>query len=315
VVQKLKACIIGASGFIGINLCLGLSRAGFDVTATIRFGGAEKNLRAVFKRENVSVKLCYLDCLREGDLEQFISENTSFDLAINATGYAVQREQKDIELAKKINSDLPVLIAKAFDGHSERFVNLGSAYEYGKLGGCVTEDMLCDPDTLYGITKLEGTRKLLDSHLKASKLICLRMFGIFGLYETPTKLFPILYGIHTKKENVTFSHGLQKVDYMHVNNVVDALTALTNRAFKTEKDIFNVGSGHPFTIREIATKFSAIMAIKNEICWGKATIRLSNEGTQYANTKKIRNVCGWIPALDLDSGINLFINETRDRKI
>lgn len=312
-VQKLRICVIGGSGFIGINLCKSLSRIGFDITATARSASSLFFMKKIFADLPTPVNIVYLDCLDPSSIKQFVRESLPYDLVINATGYAVQREQDNAKLARQINTILPLQLLKAFDGHSRRFIHLGSSYEYGSLEGALAEDMEGKPDTLYGRTKLDGTKTLFDHNLNTTKLVCLRMFGIFGPHETLTKLFPLLYSAHYEQKKLKFSHGLQQVDYMHIENVGDAITCLMKHAFQSEKELYNIGSANAYSIREISSMFANVIGSNCEINWGEADIRSTKARSQYADISKIFSHAGWIPSFHLEEGIRQFIREHQDQ--
>lgn len=312
-VQKLRVCVIGGSGFIGVNLCKFLSQNGLKVTATARSSTSSAFMKRVFEPLDNPINMLHLDCLDHGSIKQFVKNSAQFDLVVNATGYAVQREQCDEDLARYINSVLPLQLLEAFTGHSSRFLQFGTSYEYGSLEGAVSEDMKCIPDTLYGQSKLDGTKALLDFNVTDTKLICLRMFGTFGPHETLGKLFPLLYSVFLEKQKVQFSHGLHKVDYMHVENVGNAVLRLIKRGFQTDRELYNIGSATSYTIREIAEMFSRIVGDSKEMFWGKTNIRSQSARSQCADITKIKTHIGWTPSILLEDGIRLFIKEHRDR--
>lgn len=313
-VQKLKVCVIGGSGFIGINLCLFLSKAGYDVTATARTGPSFDYMKKIFAHLSSDVETINLDGLDEFAVTLFAQSSPDYDLVINATGYAVQRHQSDEEMARKINSDLPVKLLEAFDGKAKRFLHFGTSYEYGGIVGGLTEYSETLPHTLYGKTKLKGTRTLFDYNLKSTKLVGLRLFGTFGPYETPSKLFPLLFSAHFEKKHVKFSSGFQKVDYMHIENVCDAIVSLINNGFKSDKELYNIGSGYAYSIREISEVFASLSGYHKKIDWGKAEVRVNSENLQFADINKIFTHTGWQPSLPLEQGVLRFINGHQDRQ-
>ena len=271
-------------------------------------------MKKIFAHSSSDVATINLDGLNEADIVSFAHAHPDFDLVINATGYAVQRHQSDDKIARKINSDLPVTLLKAFDGKAKRFLHFGTSYEYGSVEGGLTEATETLPHTLYGKTKLEGTKALFDCDLKFTKLVCLRMFGTFGSYETPSKLFPLLFSAHFEKKHIKFSSGLQKVDYMHIENICDAVVSLFKSGFKSDKELYNVGSGYAYSIREISEVFARLSGNHRQIEWGKADVRVNSDNLQFADTHKIFRHTGWQPSLSLEQGIVRFIDGHQDQQ-
>ena len=305
-VQKLKVCVIGGSGFIGINLCIFLSKIGCEVTAAARTGKSLNYMKRMFQKSSCIIRIVKIDSIDDANIKKFVDICPRFDLVVNATGYAVQRDQSDVNYAHEINSILPLRLIKAFDGKACRFINLGTSYEYGNSIGKLSESSKTLPQSLYGITKLRGTNAILDCELKSIKLICLRLFGTFGPYESLTKLFPLLFSVHFEGNYVNFSHGKQKVDYSHIENVCDVIFYLLINGFKEDKELYNIGSGIAYSIRDISEIFKIYSGLEREIEWGKENVRMSTEHLQYADISKIKQI-GWRPMISLEQGVSRFI--------
>ena len=310
-VQTLKVCVIGASGFIGVNLCIALTKAGHSVTAVARAGSSCGYMKNVFSLTSSHVKTIVLENFDEMSFVKLSQSKHQFDMVINATGYAVQRGQENEIIAEQINSKFPVQLLAAFDGKTDRFLHLGSSYEYGDIHGEINETCSTNPDTLYGKTKLKGTKALFEYELKSTKLLCLRLFGVFGPYETQTKLFPLLFSAYFEKKRAEFSNGLQKVDYIHIENVCDAICFLINTGFKENRKLYNVGSGCAYSIREIADVFRRISGNNHKLHWGGANMRQCASNIQFANVDKIYAETGWRPTMSLEEGIRSFVMSHR----
>ena len=279
------------------------------MTAIVREQRVSSHMQAPQPADQSNPSIVELDLFDIDALGQFLDESDPFDVVINATGYAVQRDQNEIEMAQKVNTDLPSLLVKMFDGHSKRFIHIGTSYEYGAVDGPVSEQTACKPTTLYGQSKLDGTHRLLDQNVNSLHLICLRLFGTFGPHENQRKLFPLLFKVHAKGLQESFSSGHQRLDYMHVENAIDAMIHLVRSTPVRNTELFNVGSGQAFSIREISEKFADHFGTRAAIDWGALVVRSNDSSYQFANISKIHAHTGWRPRLSLDEGIKLFIKQ------
>ena len=111
----MKACVIGGSGFLGLNIIAGLAKDGWFVTSTVRSSFGRKKLEQALYLENISnVGIELVDVLSISGVHNE-KLNSDFDLVINATGYSVQRLQTNAEVARKVNVELPPALMKFFD--------------------------------------------------------------------------------------------------------------------------------------------------------------------------------------------------------
>jgi nucleoside-diphosphate-sugar epimerase len=190
-----------------------------------------------------------------------------------------------------------------------KYIQLGTSYEFGPQNGALDECSATTPNTLYGKSKLAGKLSLFNSEIRESTLFYLRLFGIFGSYETPTKLFPQLYRTIVESEPIEFSDGLQRVDYMHCQNLVKAIIKI--HEFKPTQDryLFVLGSGVPKSLRQISRCFRRLYPDSPPIEWGQSNRRKSGADVQYANTRHARDLLGWCPDASLEDGIRQFCKE------
>jgi len=86
-------------------------------------------------------------------------------LVINAAAYTdVDKAESEPEQAKLINVDAPGILAKACREQGAAFIHYSTDYVFdGKKGTPYTEDDLPNPLNVYGQTKLEGERAILDA--------------------------------------------------------------------------------------------------------------------------------------------------------
>lgn len=159
--EGLRALVLGASGFIGAEVLRCLHRLGVEVVAS----GRTKPRTG--PASNSSVEFLRADLAEVGRGVSLV-EQARPDWVLNLCGYGVDRSERDPDLARRINAELPLELAEGLARLREgvrtrlpaRLLHVGSALEYGVQGGDLAEESVPRPTTLYGITKLAGTEAL-----------------------------------------------------------------------------------------------------------------------------------------------------------
>ena len=98
-----------------------------------------------------------------------------------------------------------------------------------------------------------------------------------------------------------------QVDLVHAADVSKAVVSILKKDFW---DIFNISSGKPISVKDLADACVKLanrgrVLIKGENTAGyKPTIRYS------LNTEKARNQLGWRPEIDIHQGMNMILKES-----
>lgn len=153
---------------------------------------------------------------------------------------------------------MQLLLAYCGDGTS--IIYGGSMAEYGQSGR-LSEDMACMPRNAYAAAKLyAGT--LLTEAIATGKCrgLHVRIFGAYGAGESTRRLFPQLLAALLKGERLRLSDGLQKRDFIHVDDVASALLHFAALEFSDQLPI-NLGTGRSVLVRDavlaVAAEFGA----------------------------------------------------------
>jgi dTDP-6-deoxy-L-talose 4-dehydrogenase (NAD+) len=135
-----------------------------------------------------------------------------------------------------------------------RLVIAGTCYEYGLQNGPLKEDQFTDPSNCYAIAK-DSLRRVIASRYNAQDLqwCWARIFYPYGDGQNPNSLLPSLQRAIVKGDDAfTMSSGRQVRDYVPVEQVAKMLLQLATHHHA--KGIYNCGSGHPISLRELAEK-------------------------------------------------------------
>ena len=139
----------------------------------------------------------------------------------------------------------------------------------------------------------------------------LRFFLVYGTRQALSNPYTGVCSIFSNrllngKPPIVFEDGLQSRDFVHVNDVCQALVlAMENEAANGE--IFNVGTGQPITIKDVAETISEKInpELKPEF---NQQYRIGDIRHCVADISKINNKLGYKPNIKFKDGINDLIN-------
>ena len=142
------------------------------------------------------------------------------------------------------------------------------------------------------------------------KSIVLRPFNLYGPGQPANFLIPMIIGQIQRGEEIVVKDDAPCRDYLHVDDFVNALIHCI-KYFDLPFRIFNVGSGHSLSVKEIVE--SAIRGSGTETTWRTTGITRKNEiPDTVANCNAIRRALNWHPIVSFDEGIRSLINLRRD---
>jgi len=223
-----RVAVTGASGFIGRRLIGHLLAC---------------DVEKVFAWSRPGVDL--LDPVSLQDAATRDRPDTVFHLA--SAGVSVARAH-DVHV---IAADLAMtqnLLAAA--GEGTRIVLAGSMSEYGRAGRLHEQDR-CTPKTAYGIAKLaSGLYSSAYAARRDQSVAIARLFGVYGPGEAPQRLFPALVGALDRGESVDLSDGLQRRDFIHVDDVCAGLCAIAASPL-CDDAVVNLGTGQAVRVRDV----------------------------------------------------------------
>ena len=286
-----RLLIVGASGFIGTALRRKLAAGRHEVMCVSRTP-AQALPGETWRAMDV------LEVPRDG-LEELVAAARP-EALINCVGLA----EAPAEKMRRANTVLPGRLVEVLGGRTIRLVHLGSAAEYGDRtpGPSIQEADLAQPRSAYGITKLEGTLRVVDA-ARAGKTdaVVLRVFNPLGpglpLASMPgVAAYRIREAIRTGKQSISMGPLDAWRDFVDVRDVADAIVAAaTVRTIASA--ILNVGSGNAHQAREVVLNMAQAVAWKGEVLEesGLGSNRSSGVSWQQASIERIGSVLGWHP--------------------
>lgn len=274
----MRVIVTGGAGFIGTNLCKKLVKLGHEVTSIDNYltGKVENHIKGV-RYENFDIRNIH-------GYKWVYTEHP--DIIFHMA--AIARIQPSFEQPKKYfttnangtleivdycaKNNIPLIYAGSSSHHSGRFKN---PYTFSKDLG---EDIV----------------KLYQEHFKLKSTI-VRFYNVYGPYQLTEGGYTTLIGrwlnnIEKGIECEIYGDGEQRRDFTHVDDIVDALIRIVNKAVYGH--IFELGRGKNYSVNEIA-KMLNINPIYKPLKPGEARNTLNTDTLAYS-------LLGWEPKINLE---------------
>jgi nucleoside-diphosphate-sugar epimerase len=305
--RDLTVAVLGASGFIGRWVARALAGHGARLVLVARdpasasLGPTCLDGRAALVQADLSRD----DAVRE--LLNAVRPVVVFNLA----GYGVDRTERDAAMAHAINAELPRRIVEALATHDDgswpgqRLVHVGSALEYGDIGGDLDERSEPDPTTLYGHTKLAGTRAVAHGCAEgAVRGVTARLFTVYGAGEHAGRLLPTLMDAARQHGPIPLSAGLQRRDFTYVEDVAEGLLRLGASAHAAPGEIVNLATGTLTEVRAFAEEGARVLGIDGaRLAFGALPTRPEEMRHDPVSVVQLRRLVGWTPMTPISEGI------------
>ncbi|MBU6157752.1 MAG: NAD-dependent epimerase/dehydratase family protein [Bacteroidetes bacterium] len=172
------------------------------------------------------------------------------------------------------------------------------------------ENSAVHPNSVYGITK-QFQEQLVMTVCRSLNIapVSFRYQNVYGpgqsLKNPYTGILSIFSNLikHRQPINI-FEDGNESRDFVFINDVVDATVAGIESAV-ANGEIFNVGSGVPTTVIQVAQ--TLVKAFGNEVPLNvSGDFRVGDIRHNYADLTKIQSVLGYQPRVSFTEGIQLF---------
>lgn len=256
--------ILGSSGFLGKNLKVIFKNQKINAFYTYRTGD-KKN------EEDI-----YFDLTNKNSWENIIKLNPS--IIINCIAYGVVKDEIDLKKMYDIN----YFLIREFYLYINNNINIfwlqvGTAFEYDLTKIDIDEKTPCLPNTHYGISKLLMSNYFLNNY-STENYIVIRPFGMFGPFESCSKIFPMLINAQIHKTEIKLSPGTQLRDYVFVNDVVNfIITIINNSKNKKYPNLINVGSNNFLSFLAYAEILKNEIYDFNPIYWNWSSLKFRED--------------------------------------
>lgn len=296
----MRILVTGATGFVGKTLIPYLYTSGFsDVAITVR---DEKKARTLFP----DLSLTYI-----GIGDNFSNGIKSFnpDVVIHlATYFTSRNDSKSIDILIDTNVKFPTLILEALRGtNCKAFINIGTFTEFVYGAGKKS----CN--NLYSATK-SALRPIIKYYQKelGYKWINVIVYSPYGRKNNSSKkVIDYLINAMDADQPVAFSEGMQKLDFIHVDDMADFFVRLISHINDIQNDFIelHLGTGECHSIKEVARIMERIFNKKINAEWGKLPYRENEAMHTVAPIAAMIKLLNWQPRISIEEGLKILKTE------
>ena len=289
----------GVAGFIGCHLAERLVGLGWTVR------GVDDGRSGDWSRLAVPVERTERDLasLSGGELQSLCRDaDAVFHLAAEKHNSPTGTPQRTIEVNVSATQRLFDAAGKA---GSSKVVFTSSLYAYGLPPKPMAEDDVPEPTTLYGVSKLAGEHLLRVAERESGlRWTAGRLFFIYGPRQYAeggykSVIVKNFERIRRGERPVVFGDGEQALDYVYVDDCVDAVLAMVG----SEHDgrTYNVARGQGLTVNELtrlmlAVSGSDLEPVTGPIDWTAGTVRVGSP-------ELARRRLGWSATVPIEEGL------------
>jgi UDP-glucuronate 4-epimerase len=310
--------VTGGAGFIGSHLTERLLDEGHR---TIVLDNFDSFYDPEIKRRNLeSASLQPQFRLVEGDIRSArvldsIFGTESLDAVIHLAARAgVRPSIQDPPLYESVNLGGTTQMLEACRRHRvNRFVFGSSSSVYGNNEKVPfsEDDPVDHPVSPYAATKKAG--ELLCHtyhHLFGLKVVCLRFFTVYGPRQRPEMaIHRFARRLARGDEIEQYGDGSSARDYTYVSDIVDGVVRAMDRC--RGWDLWNLGASRTVRLDELVAKIASGLGVEPRI--RQRPMQPGDAKRTWADVSRVEKDLGWSPEVDIDRGLELFLDWYRDQ--
>ena len=287
-----RVLVTGATGFIGSHCLDPLLKRGYEVHAVSSKPAASLGN---------SVRWHCGDLLDQA-VPQQLMENVRPTHLLHLAWYVVP--------GKLISSDLnydwvrfSMELVTAFQQiGGQRLVCCGSSYEYDwSYGYCHESRTPTIPNTAYGACK-HALDVMTQSFCQVHSISRAwpRVFFLYGPGEHQDRLVSSVIRSVLQGQEARCSHGRQIRDYLHVQDVADAIVSVLDSSVEGP---VNIGSGTAVTLRDMISMVGRLIGQEHLVKLGAIPSRPNDAPLVVADVDRLMNQLKWQPQYTMEEGL------------
>ena len=297
----MNICVVGGSGFIGVNLCRRLLTLGHEISIVDIRTNAELEQYDKDKKINwytgnyddssllnKALDRCdVLFHLASSTIPSTSNENPVYDIESNLVASV-----KLIEAAK--NSDTKKIV----------FISSGGTV-YGKPTYTpVDESHELNPICSYGINKLAVEKYLgMYKHIGGPSYVIFRLSNPYGPFQNPDSqqgVIPVFMRRVLSGEPLTiWGDGNVIRDFIYIDDVVDVFIRALDRP--DENAVYNVGSGVGLSINDVVSGIVKVCGIRPALNYESS--RSIDVPANVLDIRAVKKAYDWAPKVAFEEGL------------
>lgn len=302
-----KIVVTGVAGFIGSNLAADLLGHGYDVV------GIDNLSAGIVENIPEGTSFHQADILDKGIESFFKGASTCFHLA--AKNCLADCAADPVATSHNNVTGTAAVLEACRKAGVRSLVYADTSAEYEGVDQFPSQVDNVRPQSIYACSK-RGAALLAESFVQYHdmKLTVVRYFNVYGPAQDWRRSIPPIMSAFTQKllqgERPTiYGTGEKRRDFIHVDDV-NAFHRLLLEKPECQGGVYNLGTGRDFSVLEI------FQYIKDRLQSNIDPVFCPDlpgeaERTQ-ADTTQSRQT-GWSPQIDLEAGIDTFIDYTKQR--
>ena len=304
-----RVLVTGGAGFIGSHLVRRLLAEGAEVSVQVKYNSVIDNVRLAPIWRDIQVIEADLrnpDSLKQ--VQELAPEIVYHLAAYNHVGDSFLHITEAVDSNEKGSVNL----LEAYEGY-DRFVYVSTSEVYGfQTEVPFQEGSMPAPLSPYAIGKYGGE---LYARLKwrsfGRPVVIIRPFNAYGPYQSARAVIAETIITCLQQREVITTSATQTRDFNFVENLVDAFL-LAGTASGVEGETLNVGSGEEISILDLVHKIRDLSGSDSSVRVGGLADRDGEILRMCADNAHVRDMLGWTPAVDLDTGLRQTIDWYRE---
>lgn len=285
-------CITGATGFLGSHLTDALTRR-YDVLIVKRQGSDLSSLSGLKNKGNV--RFIDIDNASDADIEVMMSAMSVRTIIHCATSYG--RNSTSLTQTLEANLTLPIRILEAgLKTGAETFINTDSFFNKDKFSYSNLAH--------YSLSK-KSLKGWLEMFAAQIQVVNVMLEHVYGPNDSLSKFIPsMIRSIAVERhKTVALTHGHQKRDFVHVNDVVDAYLTIIDKVSPSPGWLeFNVGTGEAHEIRRATELIKKLSGSNSKLIFGALDYRKDEIMYSAADTASLKQL-DWHASTTLEEGL------------
>lgn len=304
----MSVLVCGGAGYIGSHCVYELISRDEEVVLV-------DNLQTGHKKAIHPKAKFYEGDIRDFDFLNNVFKENQIDAVIHFAANSLVGESMQLPLKYYSNNvhGTQILLEAMVANDVKKIVFSSTAAVYGEPESIpILETDRTNPTNTYGETKLAMEKMMKWADIAHGiKYISLRYFNVAGAHENgligedhnpETHIIPLILQTPLGKrekimvygDNYPTKDGTCIRDYIHVMDLIDAhILALEKLREGYNSDVFNLGSGSGFTVKEMID--AARKVTGHEIPAEIAERRAGDPAVLIASSEKARKILGWMP--------------------
>lgn len=289
--------VTGATGFVGSNLTKKLVELGYNVHIISRPTSTYENLEEVKSKIDIFI---YKHNITE--LINYFKEVKADIVFHLASLFISEHESEEIDSLIDSNIKFGTYILEAMSkSETYKLINTGTSWQHYK-----NENY--NPVNLYAATK-QAFEDIIEYYVKALdfNVITLKLFDTYGENDNRGKLINLLEKFSQEKKKLKMSPGEQKIDLVHVDDVVNAFVSAYDLIEEKEinHDKYAVSSGQEIQLKDLIELYEDVTGNEVLVEWGGRPYRKREVMELWQGFDKLPN---WEANISLRKGLKEFNN-------